>query len=203
MERTSISDYNQDKFVTNTLTDAIKKNNQGISVMMQLPIDNYIMANISSVKQLTDNNFKGVYISTQRPYNNMKDLFSRNGIDIKNLKIIDCINISNSKDIKIIAQSVIKSLKELKSKKKFILIDSLTTLGLYRSQEELSNFSDVILNITKKNGFENVIVLFGVAEDLSKKEFIKKITTNVDEVIQVLNKSAKYSKEVLSRDVLT
>lgn len=211
-------DGNSDEIVRISLADTIKKHQQGSTIMLELPIENYFTANTTSVKFLLEQGFEGVYVSFQRPYENIACLLKEQGIDTDSLVIIDCttkdsgeickeksgcVNISASIDVDEFKKIILNSLKSLKSKNRFVLIDSLTTLALYKSTSDITKLSGEIMDIIKNDDFGNVVVLFNVAKDLSKKKYIRDITTNVDKVINFLNKSGKYSREVINQDLCT
>ena len=218
----SINNFDNDsnELVRHSLADTIKKHGQGATVLLELPIENYFMVNAASVKFLVDNGFEGVYVSFQRPFENITHWFKQKGIDTDKLLIIDCatvdsgekykersgcVNVSTSVDVDIFKQTILNSLKGLKSKNRFILIDSLTTFALYKSPSDITKLSEEIMDIIKHGDFENVVILFSVGEDLSREKYIQDITINVDEVIHVLNKSDQYSKpkEVANQGVYT
>ena len=207
-----------DKIIKNSLADTINKYKQGASVLLELPLENYFNASMITVKYLVDNGYQGVYVSFQRPFENLNTLFKQNGIDTSKIFIVDsatahieekyknktgCIKISTSIEIDEFKKIIVKSLKGIKNQKKFILIDSLTTLALYKSPSEITKLSEKIMDLVKHEEFENVVVLFNVAEYLSKKEYIKDITISADEVIHVLNNTEKYSRDVVNPNIYT
>jgi len=205
--------------VMNTfLAGTIEKHKQGAMVMVELPTEKYFLVNVASVRYFTDNGFEGIYVSFQRPYNNIHQLFEEHGINTDKLLIIDCatmnsgvkpaekkkcINISSAIDTDTLGKMIFGALKDIKSSNKFIIIDSLTTLALYKSESEITKLSDILVDKIRANDFDNVVLLFNVAEDLSDKEFIKDITSHADEVINVLNSAEKYTREVIDPSVLT
>ena len=183
------------------LETAIKKHERGAVIMMELPADAYFDKNITSIKILTELDFDGIYISFQRPFKNLFSLFEKQGIDINKLLFIDiatalgeheqekhtrCVHISPNIDIDELVRAIYTSLPKLKGKKKFIFIDSLTTITLYKPLSETMRFSEFLVRSVKKHEVENVILVFNVAKDLAQKKFIKDIALRVDEVITVV-----------------
>ncbi len=184
-----------------SLENAIKKHERGAVIMMELPADAYFDKNITSIKILTELDFDGIYISFQRPFKNLFSLFEKQGIDINKLLFIDiatalgeheqekhtrCVHISPNIDIDELVRAIYTSLPKLKGKKKFIFIDSLTTITLYKPLSETMRFSEFLVRSVKKHEVENVILVFNVAKDLAQKKFIKDIALRVDEVITVV-----------------
>ena len=178
------------------LADALKKHKEGSIVMMELPTDAYFESNISSIKLLASKGFGGVYISFQRPFKNISSLLKQRGINLNNLIFIDaatavggeaqesggkCVHISPDIDIDELVRAIYTSLPKLKSKKKFVFIDSLTTIALYKPLSEILRFSEFLIRMVRNQEIENVI--FNVAKDLAQKKFIRDIAVHADEVI--------------------
>lgn len=168
------------------------------AVMMELPAERYFEEATKSVKSLLDSGFEGVYISFQRPFKNISSMFEQNGIDVNKLIVIDvaaalaeadqeknsrCVHVSPEINIDELVKAIYTSLQKLKSERKFIFIDSLTTISLYKPLSETLRFSEFLMRTTKTE--KNTILIFNVAKDLSQKRFIKDIAIQVDQVVSV------------------
>lgn len=182
-----------------TIVNAIKKRKGGTVIMMEIPVESYLESNSASVKLLTRKGFDGIYISFQRPFRNISSLFTEQGIDINKLLFIDvasslsremqeedprCVHISPDIDIDELVRAIYTSLPKLKSKKRFIFIDSLTTITLYKPLSETMRFSEFLIRTVKKEA-QDVSLIFNVAKDLSQRKFIKDIALRVDEIISL------------------
>jgi hypothetical protein len=75
----------------------------------------------------------------------------------------------------------------LKSKKRFVFIDSLTTITLYKPLSETMRFSEFLVRTVRKDEAENITLIFNVAKDLAQKRFIRDVAFHVDQVISVEN----------------
>jgi len=75
--------------------------------------------------------------------------------------------------------------KELKRRKRFIFVDSLKTLTIYKPLPEAMRFSEFLIRTVKKHEVENVTLIFNVAIDLAQKKFINELAFRVDELIKV------------------
>ena len=172
----------------------------GNVVMMEHPADSYFEANSSTIKQLTSEGFEGVYLSFQRPFGNLSSSFEKEGIDVDKLLVIDaasafsgekqqedshCIHISQDVDIDDLVRAIYTSLPRLKSKKRFIFIDSLTTITLYKPLSETMRFSEFLVRTVRKDEKRKVTLIFNVAKDLASKKFIRDVAFRVDQVIGV------------------
>jgi KaiC/GvpD/RAD55 family RecA-like ATPase len=185
-----------------SIEQAIQTDKHGVIIMMELPINAYFEMNSSTIKLLTDQGFQGVYISFQRPFKNISSFFESAGIDTSTLLFIDaasalsgekqtqdprCVHVSEEIDIDELVKAIYLSLPKLKSQKKFIFIDSLTTISLYKPLSQIMRFSEFLMRTVRKENEENVILIFNVAKDLTQKKFIKDVAFHVDHVISVDN----------------
>ncbi|MBN1646285.1 hypothetical protein JW868_04565 [Candidatus Woesearchaeota archaeon] len=179
------------------IKDAVKKGNV---VMVELPTNRYFEASVSTIKTLTDNKIEGVYLSFQRPYRNLVSMFQKAKIDVSRILFIDaavlltksaipdenCIHVNPDLDVDEIVRAIYMGLENLKSEKKFIFIDSLSTIALYKPLSETLRFSEFLIRTVKKHkDAEKLYLIFNVAKDLSQKRFIKDIAMKVDEVVEL------------------
>ncbi len=185
-----------------SIEQAIQIDKHGVIIMMELPINAYFEMNSSTIKLLTDQGFQGIYISFQRPFKNILSFFESAGIDTSTLLFIDaasalsgekqlqdprCVHVSEEIDIDELVKAIYLSLPRLKSQKKFIFIDSLTTISLYKPLSQIMRFSEFLMRTVRKENEENVILIFNVAKDLAQKKFIREVAFHVDQVISVDN----------------
>jgi hypothetical protein len=206
------------ELIQTSLEEALKEHETGSVIMVELPTETYFEANMVSAKYLIDNGFEGVYISFQRPFKNIYSLFKRYGIDLDSVLIIDgatglseeepkrhprCIHISSDIESSKLVEIIYNLLQQLKSDRKFVFIDSLTTMTLNKSLTEALKFSEFLTKTVREHEVEHITLLFNVAEDLSNRQFIKDIACYVDEVINVVRPIEQYVDEVISPDVLT
>jgi len=168
--------------------------------MMEIPSDSYFESNSKSIELLQNEGFEGIYISFQRPFENVSHMLSQRGINMEKLLFVDlasmltkhetrknaqCINISSSIDIDELVRAIYLSLQKINSNKKFVFIDSLSTITLYKPLSETLRFSEFLIRTVAKGDINNVALIFNVAKNLSQKKFIKDVVVNVDEIIQV------------------
>ena len=191
-----------EELANKSLERVIQEGNQGAIIMMELPADAYFDANSDTIKLLTDEGFEGIYISFQRPFKNISSFLGEKGIDVDKLLFIDaaaslsgaqqhedmhCIHISQAIDIDELVKAIYTSLPKLKSKKRFVFIDSLTTITLYKPLSETMRFSEFLVRTVRKDETENITLIFNVAKDLAQKRFIRDVAFHVDQVISVEN----------------
>jgi len=180
-----------------SLLQLLQNHDNRAVIMIEQSAEGYLE---SSIKILLDNGFEGMYISFQRPFNNMRSIFEYHGIDISKLFFIDaasvlsgeeqeiderCIHISEEVNIDELVRAIYTSLPKLRSKKNFIFIDSLTTVALYKPLSEIMRFSEFLVTLVKKEKDRQMSLIFNVAKDLAQKRFIREVAFRVDEVVSV------------------
>jgi len=182
------------------INEALKGHSDSSVILLEAPVENYFEANLSSVKSLLNNGFEGVYLSFQRPFKNVSALFEQQDIDINKLLIIDgatsctgeineknsrCIDLSKDLEAEDIAKTICSSLNKLKSKNRFVFVDSLTTMALYEPLSKAGKFPDFLMNTIRKNEIENIVLLFNVAEDLMQNRCFGSLSSYADEYIHL------------------
>ena len=187
--------------IMDSLVRAMKGHPTGAVVMLELTTETYFDANLTTVEGLLSLGFEGVYVSVNRPFANLVELFGQRGIDLERLLFVDvataladtektddprCIHISPELDIDELVRAIYTSLERLLRPKRFVFIDSLTTITLYKPLSETLRLSEFLLRtIRKHHDIENISLVVNVATDLAQKRFIKNVALKVDEVIQV------------------
>lgn len=190
--QTKMKDFQQ------RINSIVKKGSNGQIVMMELPTDTYFSYSSAVIRTLTMKGFDGVYISFQRPLGNVTSLLKQQKINTKNILFLDIASILGEAagnpqqavagmpaDINIdeLVKAIYTMLDNLRSRKRFIFIDSLTTIALYKPLSEVMRFSEFLSRTVRSHELENVILIFSVAQELAQKKFIRDIAMRVDEVI--------------------
>jgi hypothetical protein len=189
------------KDVFNTeLEHTITTQKEASVLMMELPSEEYFTANASSIKTLTDSGYEGVYVSFQRPFVNIFSLFQKQGINVDKLLIIDnatawnegvqeknpqCVRVPSEMDVTMLIQTICTSLSRLKSKERFVCIDSLSTMALYEPFSDPLEVSELLVRMVRKQGFKQVTFLLNVSEDLSEKRFFKDVARYADKFLHI------------------
>ena len=182
------------------LNQFVKDHEDGSFVLLESPAESYFEYNIQSVDYLLNEGFEGVYVSFQRPFNNVASSFTQKGIDLNKILIIDgatafvseeqkenprCVNISSDMDIYELVKVIYNSLQELEGSKKFVFVDSLSTIALYKTFSEALKFPKCLLESVKDNSNENVTLFFNIAEELSKDVLVERMSSYSNEFIHL------------------
>lgn len=187
----------------NTYNRIIKKIRNGALnsiFIFKIPAETYFKTNLESLRVLLNDNFDGIYLSFQRPYDNLVQEFNKKNIDINKLWIIDyispinndmienktrCIQIPKNSDIKYIIKLVNNCIPKLESEKKFVFIDSLSTMALHENSYNSLFFPEILINKTRENSSDDILFIFNIAEELSRKKYMKNINKYADEHIHL------------------
>jgi hypothetical protein len=182
------------------LNEKLKTLDKDSVVIIESPAENYIEANISSVKSMVENGFEGIYLSFQRPFKNISNLFEKEKIDLTSLYIVDCatafsesdqerssrcININPNVNVDEMVNTICNSLQKLNKDKRFIFIDSLSTLSLHEPFTETLRFPELLLNTIKKRNIHNVICVFNIAKHLIGKRYVENLNVYANEYIHL------------------
>ena len=183
-----------------SLRDAMKGCDKGSVILLESPAEGYFEVNLESVRFLLDDGYEGVYMSFQRPFNNLVSNFERCGIDTNKLLIVDgatvfcggalekdprCVEVSDNMDFSDLVKAVYNSLLRLKGEKRFVFVDSLSTMALYKPVPEALKFCDALISDAKDERFEEVTFLFNVAKDLANTCYIDDIAMYADHYLHL------------------
>jgi archaellum biogenesis ATPase FlaH len=182
------------------IKSVVKRRSNGGSILLELFSQTYFQANCSVLKHLADSNYYGIFISSQRPFQNLVTLLKNNSIPLKNLYFVDvavalakeeqkkypnCIHVPHDIDIDALTSAIYTAfLSKLRTEKKFIFIDSLTTMLAYSPiyEKMLLRFSDFLLGIAAKNA--GTLVIMSVSRERSNDPILRALKEKVDEVVR-------------------
>jgi KaiC/GvpD/RAD55 family RecA-like ATPase len=185
--------------IRDALEKAIKKHSKGAIIVMELPVEEYMQSKSAAVKLLTGMGYGGAYISFQRPYKNLQSMLKQQGAETDDIMCIDvasafakgrrdegggkCISISDDLDIDELVRGIYTSLAKVKGLKKFIYVDSITTVTLHKPLSEIMRLCEFLRHTIRKGEAEFLII--NVAKDLAQSRFVKDIALQADEVIVI------------------
>lgn len=182
------------------LKDRLKNLQEDSVVLIESPVENYLQANVSSVKSMVDNGFEGVYLSFQRPFKNISNLFEKEGIELGRLFVVDfatafsksdqdinprCINLNSNFTVNEIAEVVCSSLEKLSQDKRFVYIDSISTLGLHQDFSDTMRFPEYLINTIRNKNINDVTLIFNIAKDLSRQRYVQNLDVYANEHIHL------------------
>jgi KaiC/GvpD/RAD55 family RecA-like ATPase len=184
--------------VTEIFKEKYAKLGKAWMTLLQVPIERSMEVNIEAIKVLQFLGHDGVYITLSKDYLELSKIFVKNGIDMGRLAFIDGISqmyriekieapnvtyVDGPLSIDAIARSVSEIVPKMKSEKKFVFLDSITSVLLYNSLERTLDFSR-FLNVTLKQINATGIVV-SVAKGFANDSLLKELTKISNEVINL------------------
>jgi KaiC/GvpD/RAD55 family RecA-like ATPase len=184
--------------VTKLLKDHFSRFNHGWVALLQIPVEKTVEMNIEALKTLQSLGYEGVYITLSKDYVELSKLFRDKGIDMGRLAFIDGISqmygigavdapnvkyISGPISLDGIVAAVTDIIPAMKSEKKFVFLDSITTVLLYNSLERTLKFSEFLTTSLKR--LEVAGVMVSVSKGFANDNLIKALTKMSNEVIKI------------------
>lgn len=131
------------------------------TIVTFVPSDAYLAKVGDVLKRMHRAGYEGVYVSFQRPIQNIESLFAKWGVKTMLYYVHACPGVGleepNPRSVCIPAvfnpEELIRKIQDLLQKirkKKFILVDSLTTAALYNDKEEVLRFAQSLAVLSKK-----------------------------------------------------
>jgi KaiC/GvpD/RAD55 family RecA-like ATPase len=182
------------------LNEALKDRNDGAVIVLEASAEDYLEANVNSIQYLVNNGFEGIYVSFQRPFKNISSLFTQKGIDLNKILIVDgasafsgdapnpdnrCVSVPQSPEVDDIVNTIQSSLPRLNGDKKFVFVDSLTTMALHQPENEALRFPEFLINSIRRTDSNKVSFLFNVEKELIYKRYIENLSVYADEHIHL------------------
>jgi hypothetical protein len=154
--------------------------------------------NIELIKMLLAKDYYVLVITTNQPYDVLKKNYEKQGVAMEKISIVDTITkyalghdhepvkncrfVNNPADMTSIGIAVTESLGELKGKKVSMLFDSVNSMLIYISSQNITKFVHFITNRLRLLNFSG---MFLAVEKGLDPDVLTQLTTFVDEVIDV------------------
>jgi KaiC/GvpD/RAD55 family RecA-like ATPase len=184
--------------ITELLKNHFSRLNHGWVALLQLPIENAMDVNVESIKVLQELGYEGVYIALSKDYVELTKIFREHRIDMGKLAFVDGVSqmygigavdapnvkyISGPISLDGIVTAITDIIPVMKSEKKFVFLDSITTVLLYNSLERTLKFSEFLTVSLKR--LEVAGVVTSVSKGFANDNLIKELTKMSNEVIKL------------------
>lgn len=162
----------------------------------------YQKTNIALVKHFTqDNNIPGVYVTLNKPYENVKVQLEKGGVDTgmilfidavtptdgkKTKKTKDCLFMGNPENLSDLSIAMDQAIRALPGKDKFLFFDSLSTLLVYNSIPTVAQFIHFLATRMRGWKVKGIIISLERKQD---KELIDELSQFCDVVMDFGGKS--------------
>ncbi len=164
-------------------------------ILVTVDAKKYVKASLEILKYLTKN-AEGIFVTLNRPYSSMKRLMEKEGIDYTKIIFIDCITRQiggeeidkercfylNSPDPTQMQVAIEQAMNLITAENRFIYIDSLSTISLYKSFETLLKFIRYLTGRIRIKGYIGTI--FSIEKEIDDI-YYSQIALMVDEVIEI------------------
>jgi KaiC/GvpD/RAD55 family RecA-like ATPase len=186
------------KNITEMLNDHFSKLKHGWVSLLQIPVENSMEVNIESIKVLQSLGYEGVYITLSKDYVELTKIFREHDLDMGKLAFVDGVSqmygigavdapnvnyISGPISLDGIVAAITDIIPAIKSEKKFVFLDSITTVLLYNSLDRTLKFSEFLTTSLKRLQVAGVVT--SVSKGFANDSLIKELTKMSDEVIKL------------------
>ena len=154
------------------------------------------MRNIELIKNLIDEDYYVLVITTNQLYDVLKKSYEKNGVILDKIYVVDAVTkyalghdplpvkncrfVNNPANLTDIGIAVTETLKELEGKKMCVLFDSVNSMLIYISSQNIMKFIHFVTNRLRIMNFSGIFL--AVEKGLDPDVLIQ-LTTFVDEVI--------------------
>ncbi len=164
-------------------------------LLVKVDSKSYVRVSLDIVKYFSSV-AEGIYVTLNKPYFSLKKMFQKEGIDLSRIIFIDCITLQlggveidkercfylNSPDPVHLQVMIERAMDLITSDNRFIYLDSLSTISLYKSFETLIKFLRHLIGKIRLRGFVGTI--FTLEKEMDDS-YYSQISLMCDEVIEV------------------
>jgi len=171
--------------------DGLNKFTETSSILISCDIENYLRVNMIVLKNLVnEGGFKCIYVAVNKPVSSLTDAFGTEGIDTDKLSFIECATVGTETKKRILAKpdnltdmtvSISRLIEETPGKK-FVYLDTISTLYVFNSGNVVERFTHHLVSSTKLKG--TGLILVAINEEIEKRS-IAVLTTFCDSRIDV------------------
>jgi KaiC/GvpD/RAD55 family RecA-like ATPase len=191
--------------VTKLLREKYKMlDKKGYVTLLQVSAANNLVVNTEALKILTnENKSECIYITLGKSFTELDKFYKSKGVDVSKLYYIDAISqmYGNKKtstkrvkytsgpiDIDSITVELREMLPNLKTKNKYVFLDSVTTFLLYNSLHRTLRFSQFLTDTLKALGVNGVMV--SIVRGKATEKLVSELSKLCDESIVIDKKEA-------------
>ncbi len=163
-----------------------------------VPASKYNKTNIKIIRHFTEEEkTPGVYVSLNKPYGTMIEIFKKNKIDERMIILIDCVTktaesktkktknclyIGSPEKLSDISIAVDQAARSIPTKEKFVFFDSLSTLLIFNKSETVARFIHFLASKMRTLKVKGIIISL---EKEKNKDLIDKISQVCDIVVEI------------------
>ena len=139
--------------------------------LLETPAESCFEDVMDSVASMLEKEKKGVYVTASRPYKYISKEMQKRNINKGSVLFIDCISrmvgdpgdgdctyVENPASLEEISMYIISLLDKIESDKKFLIMDSISTLLIYNNSTAIKEFSMFLINKLRLEGVNGIMV---------------------------------------------
>lgn len=176
--------------------EEFKKLTEPSIVLITSKAEDALKTNIKILKILTKDR-TGLYITINQPYESLQKILKKNEIDTSKMFFIDCITktvsgapertknclfVASPSGITELGISITEALHMISGDKRFLFMDSLSTLLIYNSAGTIAKFSHFLMSKIKLLGLNGIFM--SIEKEMDEK-LLAEISHFCDKVIRV------------------
>lgn len=179
--------------VTEAIQEAIDRGAE--IILVKVDSKKYVKVSLEILKHFT-NVAEGIFVTLNRPYFSLKKMLAKEEIDSSKIIFIDCITLQlggepidedrcfylTSPDPVQLQVTIERAMDLVLAENRFIYLDSLSTISLYKSFETLIKFLRHLTGKMRLRGFVGTIFML---EKEMEESYYSQISLMCDEVIEV------------------
>lgn len=184
--------------VTGLLEEKLARLSPDWVVLLQTPVEETLAINTETVKILQSFGYDGIYVTFTKDYLELSSLFGQSGIDVTRLSFIDGVSrmygvkqvasagvvyIPGPLSIENVSENLLKLIPNMKSEKRFVFLDSITTVLLYNSLERTLEFHQTIITMLKKMNVVGVVVF--LVKGFVNQKLVDQLSSAANETIDL------------------
>ncbi len=150
--------------VTKEIQKLLTSTNRGGMILVEVRVDDMVAVIVEALRILQSSGYSGIYISLSKDFIELSRALHYGGINTESISFLDAISgvysvvqvnqgnvsyIEGPQHIKKIQTEAMKILKTIPGKKRFILLDSLTTAQLYNPRKQVEGLIKFLQQLSK------------------------------------------------------
>lgn len=187
-----------DQTAHEVLKEKLSKLADGWTTLLEIPVEKAAEINATAIKVLQEMGYEGVYITLSKDYIELSKFFREKGIDMGKIAFIDGISqmygvsevaspnvtyVSGPLSIDALSDAVTKRVETMNAEKKFVFLDSITTILLYNSLEKTIEFSNFITDSFKRMKVVGIVV--SISRGFTNEKLIEELTRVSNQTIEL------------------
>ncbi len=168
---------------------------KGFCIILVENMSNYNTINTRVAKYFVDKGMHGIYVTVNKNIDELVNALEQEKVNIEGIQFIDTVTkmasdneregpnfyyLDSPKDMLGLSVTVEKAMAAVKSKEKFLILDSLTTLLVYNKEGSVDKFVHSLASKVKAWNANGVFILMDTAD----KQTISTLAQFCDEVVK-------------------